>query len=272
MVIRDEAFAGQPISVPVIDAHSHMLGYYHNAWYQAFNTLDETIQLMDHLGIDCIVNAPHSLINGDTTLTNETVAAAAEAYPGRIYGYIFICPHQGMASARAAIARYATDPRFVGFKLLPGYHGPLACPEYDYALDFAAEAGCPVLVHVWAGDPTFADIERAAQRNPALKLIMAHQGGGSAPCTDAYAALMRRYPNLYLEICGMLYTIYGIEDLVNLAGEDRVIYGSDMINLDPRFDLGAVIFSTLDDAVKRKLLAGNYLRLLEGSQMGKITL
>lgn len=203
-------------------------------------------------------------------LLYSRIAVAAAAWPGRIYGYIFICPQRGLASARAAIERYSANPAFVGIKFLPGYHGPLACPEYDYALDFAAEAGCPVLCHIWGGQPSLADVERAVRSRPALKLMMAHQGGGSAVQTDNYVALMHDYANLYMETCGSLYNSYSMEDYVAMAGEERVIYGSDMINLDPRFDLGQVIFSTLDDRIKRKLLAGNFLRLLQGSRLGRI--
>jgi predicted TIM-barrel fold metal-dependent hydrolase len=101
---------------------------------------------------------------------------------------------------------------------------------------------------------------------------MAHQGGGDTGRTDAYTKLMKDYSNLYMEICGSLYNQYSMEEIVGLAGEDRVIFGTDLINLDPRFDLGRVIFSTLSDSVKKKVLAENYLKLLEGSKMGKIVL
>jgi len=272
MEIRAEAFAGLPISAPVIDAHTHTISSSYNGWYQAIRSDVEFIALMDHLGIDCIVTAPHSLIGGDMELTNGITAASAAAYPDRIYGYIFICPQRGMDAVKTAIDKYSVNPSFVGFKFLSGYHGSLTCPEYDYALDFAAEARCPVLCHTWCGTPaTFADMENAVKTRPGLKLVMAHQGGGNAAGTDSYAKLMSDYPNLYMEICGSLYNTYAMEDYAVLAGEDRLIFGSDAINLDPRFDLGQVIFSTLTDEVKKKILAGNFLRLLEDSQLGRVS-
>lgn len=272
MEIREQAFAGRAIDVPVIDAHTHILGYGHNGWYQSFSSTSEVVALMDHVGIDAIVTAPHSLIIGDMDQTNEEAAKAAREFPGRIYGYIFVRPQEGVEKVRAIIEKYSKDSAFVGFKFLPGYHGPLGVPEYDYALDFAAEAGCPVLSHVWGNDPSLADVERAVKSRPGLKLMMAHQGGGSREMTDAYVKLMKQYPNLYMEICGSLYNQYSMEEIVGLAGEDRVIFGTDLINLDPRFDLGRVIFSTLSDSVKKKVLAENYLKLMEGSAMGRIRL
>ncbi len=271
MEIRDEAYAGLPISAPVIDAHTHTGNSSYNGWYQSIRTDAEIIALMDLLGIDCIVTAPHSLLLGDMELTNGTAAASAAAWPGRIYGYIFVCPQRGMDAVKAAIDKYSGNTSFVGFKFLAGYHGPLACPEYDYALDFAAEAGCPVLCHVWGwAAEAMADIERAVKDRTSLKFVTAHQGGGSAACTDKYVKLMSDYANLYMETCGSLGNTYSMEDYVAMTGEDRLIYGSDLINLDPRFDLGQVTFSTLPDEIKKKILAGNFLRLLEDSQLGRI--
>lgn len=271
-VIREHAFAGRTIDVPVIDAHTHILTYHHSGWYQAFGSLEDVTAVMDHLGINCIVTAPHNLVTGSIDDTNQAAADAARQYPGRIYGYIVVRPQIGMEQVRATIDTYARNPAFVGFKFLAGYHGPLDVPEYRYALDFAVEHRCPVLSHTWCNNPTMADIEAVVKPRPDLKLIMAHQGGGRAEFTDAYVKLMRDYPNLFMETCGSLYNRYGMEDMVELAGEDRVIFGTDMINLDPRFDFGRVVFSTLSDEVKQKLLAGNYLRLLADSQLGTISL
>ena len=47
MEIREQAFAGQPISVPVIDAHTHILGYGHLGWYQSFTSNDDIVAMMD---------------------------------------------------------------------------------------------------------------------------------------------------------------------------------------------------------------------------------
>lgn len=64
----------------------------------------------------------------------------------------------------------------------------------------------------------------------------------------------------------------GVEDIVDLVGEDKVIFGTDVLNLDPKYELGKVALSPLSDMVKKKIFAENYLNLLEHSQMGKIQL
>jgi len=268
--IREEAFAGKPVSVPVIDSHSHICAYYNSGWYQSFTSNKEVISLMEHLGIDCIITAPHILVAGRMEDANKAADRAAKEFPGRIYGYISICPHEGINAIKDAINNYSKNSSFIGMKFLPGYHGPLACIEYDYALDFANEVGCPVLIHTWSGSPGLNEFERVVKTRSNLKLMVAHQGGGNGKCTDDLAALMKQYPNLYMEICGSLFNQYSIEDMVGMAGEDRVIYGSDMINLDPRYDFGRVVLSTLSYEVKKKILAENFLSLLQNSQMGKV--
>jgi len=96
MKIIDEAYKGLPISVPVIDAHSHILEYSNAGWYQSFSKNSEIIDLMDHLGIDCIVTAPHSLSMEGMDYTNKIASEAIREYPGRIYGYISVIPHEGV--------------------------------------------------------------------------------------------------------------------------------------------------------------------------------
>ena len=272
MTIRDEAFLGRPISAFVVDAHTHISPYYMNGWYQTPAETDTAaiVRGLDRLGIDCIVTAPHPLIMGMMATANAITEAAVCDFPGRIWGYICICPGEGLAEVKAQLKKYGSHPGFIGMKFLPGYHGSLKQPEYEYAADYADEKAGLILTHTWGGDPPHALIEDLAARHPHLKLLCAHQGGGSADLSRKIAEVIRRQPNLYMEICGSLVNPLSIEDLVDLTGEDRVIFGSDQINLDPRYDFGRVIFSTLPDAVKKKLLAENYLGLLQDSQMGQI--
>jgi Predicted metal-dependent hydrolase of the TIM-barrel fold len=272
MTIRDEAFSGQPVSAFVVDAHTHISPYYMSGWYQSPSETSNSavVAKMDRLGIDCIVTASHKLIMGMTESANKTVAEAADQFPGRIYGYISICPGEGLAAVKAELKKYEKDSRFLGLKLLPGYHGSLDQREYEYALDFADEKACIVLIHTWGDIPPLTEVEASLRNRNRMKLLCAHQGGGSASLSQRLAEIIKRHPNIYMEICGSLENTLAIEDLVGLVGEDRLIYGSDQINLDVRYDFGRIVFSPLSDDVKKMLLSENYLSLLNGSGMGRI--
>lgn len=170
----------------------------------------------------------------------------------------------GIEAIKAELKKYGEDEHFVGIKLLPGYHGSLTQKEYQYAADFANEKACIVITHTWGNDPQLSEVDALAEKRKRMKLLCAHQGGGAAPLSYKLAEIMRYRPNISIEICGSLSNTLSIEDLVALAGEDRVVYGSDLINLDVRYDFGRVVFSTLDDNVKVKLLSGNFLRHDQG--------
>jgi predicted TIM-barrel fold metal-dependent hydrolase len=273
MTIRDEAFLGRPISTFVVDAHTHIGPCYARGWYIAPGEVTNfaVVASMDRIGINCIVTASHQIILGMMKVANENTLMAIDEYPGRIYGYISVCPGEGLDSVKAELKKYENHPGFLGLKMLAGaYHGSLKQREYQYAADFANEKSCVVLIHTWNNKPPLNEIETFASQHSNIKVLCAHQGGGESNLTYQLTEIMKNQPNIYMEISGSLRNTLAIEDMVSLVGEDRVIYGSDLINLDPRYDFGRVVFSPLQDRIKEKILSGNFLSLLLTSQMGKI--
>lgn len=274
MTIRDEAFAGLPLSCPIIDAHTHIGPYHMSGWHQKYDRTDTGLVLEDlaRLGIDCIVTAPHPMVQQRMTEANRMAAKAAAMYPGKVYGYISIIPSCSMDVVQKELETYQNHPAFLGLKFLTGYHGNLLQPEYAYAMDFADETGCPVLCHEYANNPDRREFTEALKNRHNMKLLIAHQGGGFAADTHACAPIIRDYENAYMELCGSLDNALPVEDIVDLVGEDKVIFGTDAINLDPKYELGKVAFSSLPDPIKEKIFAGNYQNLLQSSQMGNLLL
>ena len=70
------------------------------------------------------------------------------------------------------------------------------------------------------------------------------------------------YHNIYLEICGSNLTRFEIEWMIAEVGADRVIFGTDMPWIDPRFTLGKVAYANLSDEQRRLVLGENMARLL----------
>lgn len=273
MTIREEAFAGLPLSCPVIDAHTHIGPYHMSGWHEKYDRIDTGLVLEDmaRLGIDCIVTAPHVLVQERMAEANRIAAAAAQKHPGKVYGYISIVPACGMDAVKKELETYGANPSFLGLKFLTGYHGDLLQPEYEYAMDFADEMGCPVLCHEYGNIPDRKEFVQALKTRHNMKLLIAHQGGAFAADTRDCAPIIRDHENAYMELCGSLDNQLPVEVIVDLVGENRVIFGTDAISLDPKYELGKVAFSPLEDAAKRKIFAGNYLRVLQYSYMGKIT-
>ncbi len=273
MSIRDDAFLGKPVPCRVIDAHTHLCAYHINGWHQKYDQTDTALVLheLERLGFDSIVTSPHPMIQARMEEANAIADAAAKQFPGKVYGYITIVPVCGMDSIKAQLSRYQASPNFVGLKFLTGYHGSLLQPEYAYAMDFADEMRCPVLCHEWGNIPDRAEFVSALQTRRHMKLIIAHQGGGSAADTLSCASIISDHENAYLELCGSLYNQLSIDEIASLLGEDKIIFGTDAIDLDPKYELGKVAFSRLSDSIKQKIFAGNFLRLLNDSLMGHIS-
>ena len=274
MTIKETAFLGKPLDVPIIDAHTHIGPKYRRAWHQHpdYVSVASQVETYDRLGINCCVTAPHQLCDAMSVLTNETAAKAAEDFPGRVYGYIYVALFEGMDVARQNIEKYSKNPAFVGVKLLGGYQGQYDHPIYQYAADFANEVSCPVLCHTFSNVPPIRQTAQLAENRPNLKLLIAHQGGGHPEQTEEAAKYVREMPNVYMELCGSLYNTLSFADILKLVGEDKMIFGTDAIDLDPRFDFGRVAFADISETAKKKIFAENYLKLLENSELGKIKL
>jgi hypothetical protein len=150
---------------------------------------------------------------------------------------------------------------------------PSSRPEYAYAFEFAQECGCPVTLHFWEDEAiNHENITEILERYPKLKVILAHQGGGVRHMTIRTAKLMKQYDRLYIDTCGSLWNRLGIDEIADLVGSDRLCYGSDILFMEPRFEIGRIVFSGLPEETQRKIFSENYLKILEGSQLGQIKL
>ena len=252
----------------IIDMHTHITELSYRGLFQLYHEVEQTIKFMDRVGIDKIVTSASVLATSDMVLTNNITAKYAQLYPERIYGYIHISPYESLNCVSEEITKYKKNNNFIGLKLLSGYHGNLNQTIYEYSLDFAVEVDCPVLVHVWGDSPTLTSIDSIMKKRPDLKLILAHQAGGTAYETDRHSYLFKEYSNVYMDTCGSFSNTYTMEEFVNKAGEDRVLYSSDLVYIDPRYELGKVLYSKLSNEVKRKLFSENFLKLTSSSQLG----
>ena len=110
-----------------------------------------------------------------------------------------------------------------------------------------------------------APLKKTGGRNNSGRLTTRHQGGGHKGETAFFLKVMKDYPNLYLDTCGSIANAMSIWDMALEAGEDRLVYGSDILYMEPRYELGKIVFSGMPEELMRKIFAENYLKLLEGS-------
>ena len=242
----------------VIDFHGHSEGMDHLAMRS-----DPALMLraMDAAGIDmaCIFNCAHP----DGVRGNDRTALWAAQYPQRFIGFAYVSPLLPAQTMLAELERAFNVLKFRGIKLYPpSTPWPLNEPIWDPIYAFANARGLPVIFHTDTerlSRPRYlADI---APRFPNAYFIAGHSGNTAEGRAEAIAAA-RACPNVYLETCSTFRTPGAIEELVNGAGADRVLYGSDQPLMDPRAQIGKIITADISDESKRLVLGGNARRLL----------
>ncbi|WP_163505982.1 amidohydrolase family protein [Fodinicola acaciae] len=247
--------SGRPLDgVDVIDAHAHLGPY--SLFFIPDADARTMVDVMDRTGVRMTVLSSHRAIQYDAHSGNSETLRAVDRFPDRIAGYAVVNPWQ---QPDRELRRLAAEPRFVGVKLHPDLHEyPLTGALYQPVWEYAAQSGRPVLTHTWHtsayDDPEAIDAVLA--RHPGVRLILGHSGVSPAGMA-ASLAVVRRHPSTYLEICGSSMTGTLVRWLVEQAGADRVLFGSDFPFIDLRFSLGRVIGAGLPAAEAAAVLGGN---------------
>lgn len=198
----------------------------------------------------------------DVTVGNRMALTAAAAHPGRIGVWLVANPHR--PDGLELLRKQLDLPGVWGLKIHPDVHEhPIDGPGYEPFLRLAAEHRAPVLTHgqtrsLWS-DPGM--IAQVARRHEDLDLLVGHAGLW-ADGFDRAAALAREHDRLYLEICGSRLTDRWLERLVDRAGAEKVLFGTDACFLDPRIGLGKVHHARLKPRARELVLGGNARRIL----------
>lgn len=243
----------------VIDFHGHV-----GRW-DRYGMDDEPARLlhaMDAAGIDraCVNN----IFYPDGTTGNDLTARFVAQHPDRFIGFAYVSPliperTQSVPELERAIDRL----HFAAIKLYPpSTPWPLHEPPWEPIYRFANARGLAILLHT-GGEPQSLPklVGEIAPRYPRANFVMGHSGNTPPERGQAIAAA-QAHPNVYLETCSTFRSPGVIEQLVNEAGAERVLYGSDLPLMDPRSQIGKIITAQISAAAKRQVLGDNARRLL----------
>lgn len=249
------------MNTPVIDFHNHV-----GRWANYFmdDDADAFLRIMDAAGVDqaCVFNIFH----GEAWRCNDSVAAFVARHPDRFIGFAFVTPHY-LEEAIPGLERAFDQLDMKALKIYPPYFPkPVTDPTWFPIFEWANDRRVVVISHT----SCFPDHDEGcqplmfielAQRFPKVRWVLGHAGVTDIGVVQAVEAV-RACPNIYLETC----TSYGregtIEFLVEEAGADRILYGSDMPLLDTRFQIGRIVTADISDEAKCQILGLNALRLL----------
>jgi predicted TIM-barrel fold metal-dependent hydrolase len=238
--------------IRVIDFHGHS-GRMDNVGM--VDNPELMLRAMDAAGIDlaCLFH----IFQPDGTTSNDINARFIARHPDRFVGFAYVSPMmpEGMVPE---LNRAVDQLGFVAIKLYPPYTPwPFNESRWDPIYTFANERRLAIIFHT--NRPRYlGDI---APRFPKANFVAGHSGNTWEARAEAIAAA-QAHPNVYLETCSTYRTPGVIEQLVNEAGADRVLFGSDMPLMDPRPQLGKIITADISDDAKQMVLGGNASRLL----------
>jgi uncharacterized protein len=242
----------------IIDFHGHV-----GEWdiFDMHDDADKIIHAMDAGGIDrsCLFNIFHP----DGTTGNDQTAAFVSQHPDRFIGFAYVSPL--MPERMVAELERAIDVlNFSAIKIYPPYvPWPMDEPVWDPIYQLANERGLAVITHTGSEETCWPVlVGKVAARFPDANFVIGHSGNAEPYRTQAIEAA-QQYENVYLETCSTFREPGVVERLVNEAGADRVLFGSDVPLMDPRTQLGKIITADITDDQKRLVLGANARRLLK---------
>ncbi|HYE05507.1 MAG TPA: amidohydrolase family protein [Planctomycetota bacterium] len=250
---------GQPLPTQVLDMHMHIVHEGMHGGGGKMRCRDGgprgVLRLLDRLGIvGGGFMSWNGVVSADTLAGNDTVMSTLDATPPGFWGLASIDPAHYGDRMGELVPRIHADPRLVGMK--PYYVHGIAYdhPSWEPWWKLGDERQYYALVHRTRED--YSEVAALAAKWPRVRWVIAHCGE-SHRVADQAVEVIRRFPNVYAEITLTAVTFGVIDYLVEQAGADRVVYGSDLPMRDPRQQLGWVVFSRLSLADKRRVLGGN---------------
>jgi len=237
-----------PLPCPIFDTHGHIGSDYRRPDFDS--SVDAVLRYLERAGGDVICVSSTEAVFGDVIDGNRCVENAMRAHPDRIRGYLVINPW--MREACLNDIRGARARGFSGLKPYPSTFGhQLSDDIMDPIWDLAAELDLPILCHSRA-----EDLARVLARRPHTKMLAAHMSFEYAQ----KARLARDYHGVVLEISGAGAGPQDILDALEIAGPDKLVFGSDLNNHVLGYTLQPLLCSGLEPGILKAVLRENALR------------
>ena len=240
----------------VIDFHAHV-GRMDRYGMQDDATM--MLRTMDLAGVDraCVFH----IFYPDGSSSNDLTARFVAQHPDRFIGFAYVSPLMPERMI-PELTRAIDELGLAAIKLYPPY---VAGQDFSQApwepiYQFADERGLTIIIHTGEDAPP-KHLSVIAPRYPQANFVAGHSGNTPVERAQGIAAIQAN-ANVYLETCSTFRTPGVIEQLVNEAGAERVLFGTDMPLMDPRPQLGKVITARISDDAKRMILGENACRLL----------
>lgn len=234
----------------------------------------ELLAAMDENGIDRSVVFGFPWRSADLFRRhNDFIMSAVQQHPDRLVG--FGCFDPGSREA-AQEAERCLDGGLAGIGELAFYRSGIESENLDQLasiMDLCRERSRPVLIHTnepvghdYPGKTpnTLAQIYRMVERFPANAIVLAHWGGGLFFFSLLKKDVKHKLRNVYFDTAAspFLYDAAIYRIAIQLAGIDKILFGSDFPLIPPARYFKELQAAGLSDAERRQLCGTNASRLL----------
>ena len=240
----------------VFDTHTHIGTARHSGRrYSA----DELLRDMDRAGIDRSLVIPWPVV-ADSRAAHDEIGRAVQAHPDRLYGAACLYPYIPAAEFRAEVRRCREEYGFRVLKWQPQYQplNPLWATS-DFFFETAVELGLVLVCHTGGGIPFALPslMMEPARRWPALRIVLAHCGGGGLLLGEAIVAA-KFCPNIWLELSSLMPN--HVLEVLHHVGRERLMIGSDLPE-NVEVEIGKIEGLAVAETVKRDILWATASRL-----------
>jgi predicted TIM-barrel fold metal-dependent hydrolase len=277
----------------VIDIHTHIFPKFIRDTRQKFFTGEDSFQLlydspkarmvgaaelvamMDQEGVDKSVTFGFPWRSADTFRKhNDDILEATARYPERLIGFCCLDPTHPDAPAET---ERCLEAGMAGVGELAFYCSAMDCVCLDCMapiMDICRQFDRPVMIHTnepvghhYPGktDNTLAQIYALVKRYPFNRIILAHWGGGIFLYNLLKKEVHQTLANVWFDTAAspFLYRTEIYQQALALAGEDKVLWGTDYPLLNPSRYFAEIQQAGLSDRQREMLVGGNAAALLK---------
>ena len=238
----------------IIDCHCHAgQGDGLTGPWDTAAPLEKYLRRAAKAGIDRTVL--FAAFHSDYAVANREVARIVASRPDRFYGFAFVNPINDRGRVYSLIKIAVQQYRFCGIKV-HRYDARITREICEAARVFSL----PVLYDVMG---EVSVVELLATEYPDVVFIIPHLGsfGDDWKAQVALIDHLVRHPNIYTDTSG-IRRFDLLEQAVQRAGAEKILFGSDGPWLHPGVELAKVRALNLSLAHEQLVLSGNFLRLI----------
>lgn len=242
----------RPSNMRFYDVHGH-LGEYNAHYHVPGAKLNKVVEDLHYYGVEKSCVFSFSGVYSDEQFGNDIIAEAALTYPDQFVGFTLLNPLRGKEEMIRELERNKKKGSR-GIKLIPTYQGyPVDGDLIEVACQWAHQHRQIIINHDWG---PAAHIEALVSKYPKACFVAGHSYR-----FKEYNEVLKKYPNLFVCSCP-LQSPRACEEMVQEIGADRLLFGSDLLDLPIGWGLGPILFARISAEEKKLILRDNLRKIL----------